>query len=142
MDNYQCLECDETGTAAGIRRHRKSAHDHPSRAEFIDLFFDDTVEGTAHEVRQWLETHHPDGNWPYAAWDQRAVSRDLSQHKNYPRRWDIACHGHGPGALWARVKLQTGEPSTDPSMDKVAGMVRKVQSDLDAILDLLERDTA
>ena len=117
--SYACPECPEEGTAPGIRRHRSAAHGYPSRAEFIDRFFDDRAAGTAREVLTWLEAEYPEGNWPYSEWNSRAVSRDLAQHQNYPRRWDITCEGRGPGAVWQRVGPhgeENSEGETDPEL--------------------------
>jgi hypothetical protein len=99
----RCPECPVVGTPAGIRRHRSSKHNYPARAEYIDRFFDHHEKGSAPEILEWLQVNYPEGNWPYQGWSQAAVSRDLAQHNNYPRRWVIVCAHRGPRAVWERI---------------------------------------
>lgn len=138
---HHCPDCDTTGSAAGIRRHRSSAHTYPTRAEFIDRFFDTNGSGTAREVFIWLAREFPDGNWPYAGWTQRAISADLSQHKNYPSRWHISCVGYGPGAQWVRSGNAQPAPeptTTDPSLGEDAPtIITRMETDLRRLRALL-----
>jgi len=140
MAQIPCPDCDTAGSPAGIRRHRSIAHDYPTRAEFIDRFFDEQRSAEARDIHAWLVVRHPDGNWPYEGWNQLAVSRDLAQHKNYPRRWDIACDGHGPGALWVRAasaQPEQRQAEVIAGEEDASTIINRIEADLKRLRGLL-----